>query len=104
MVVVIEVLKGTYDFSDGCDVRVFAVIGMVEQSISLEVGVGEVYAQNEMESSAIDDVGKEGVAVDSYPFQDSHVTCHKAVLVDTMRCCFLLLLGLANLSQQGLQD
>ena len=104
MVVVIEVLKSAYDFSDGHDVRVFAVVGMVEQGLSLEVGVGEVYPQNEVQSSAIDDVGKEGVAVDSHPFQDSHISCHKAVLVDTMRCCFLLLLGLANLSQQGLQD
>ena len=104
LVVVIEVLQSAYDLSDGCDVRVLAIVRMVQQRLSLEVGVGEVYSQNEVQSRPVDDVGEEGVAVDPHPFKNSRVASHKTVLVDTMRGCLLLLLGLASLSQQGMQD
>lgn len=37
LVVVIEVLQGAYDLSNGCDVRVLAVVGVMQQGLSFEV-------------------------------------------------------------------
>ena len=51
------------------------------QGLALEIGVGVVDAEDEMQAGAVDDVGEEGVAGDLEPVDDCHAAGHETVLV-----------------------